>query len=128
MEKTMKQYVVMTEVGDRFLVMDINKERVLIESGYQIKTNLFRSFSLTELWGGERAVRKLVEQCLVKWKNNVTLFTELVFLLNWKGWIHSGMGNEKYEKLYFKLYRQVFRKGMSLFRGEDLMYFINILD
>lgn len=128
MEKITEQNVATSKDGKGFVITDINKEFILSETGYQIKTELFKKLSVMELWGGEKAAREVVEQCLVEWESDVTLFTELAFLLSWKAWIHRGMGNEKYEKMYTKLFGRVFRKGISLFKGDDLGYFLSTLD
>lgn len=95
--------------------------------GYEFKTTFLMDFSIADRFG-EKAVRDTYKRAFNEWKDNYVYLTELVMVLNWKIWWHYENGNEKLSRVYDELWRKTQEYGFDNLKGEELSYFIRVLD
>lgn len=106
---------------------NLDKDAVERDTGYRMKTDLYRELSIAESLGGEKGVQKLADVYINLWLGEVTLYTELVLILEMKKWFHSGC-NSQYVNLYGNLRDKAYRKGLSYYKGEAISYFTQMLE
>lgn len=94
---------------------------------YEFKTTFWMDFSIADRFG-EKAVRDTYKRAFKEWKDDYVYLTELVLVLNWKIWQHYGNGNEKLSRVYDELWRKTQEYGFDNLKGEELSYFIRVLD
>ena len=95
-------------------------------TGYKPITTFYTDFSIAD-WFGVSAIRDTFKRAFNGWKNNYKYLTELVMDLNWKIWEHYEH-NEKYAKLYNKLWAKADLYATSHLKGEELAYFYRTTD
>lgn len=94
--------------------------------GYTQITTFFEDFSVADLFG-EDAIKDTFKRAFREWKADYKYLTELVMVLNWKIWQWSGK-DDKYAKLYDKLWRQADAYACEHLKGEELSYFYRTTD
>lgn len=95
-------------------------------TGYKPKTTFYTDFSIADAYGLE-AIRDTYERAMERWKEDYVFLTELVMALNWKIWEHYET-NEKYARLYDRLWRKADSYACSHLKGEELAYFYRTTD
>ena len=61
-------------------------------TGYEMKTTFWTDFNIADRFGLD-AIKDTYNRAFNEWKNNKVYATELVMVLNWKSWEHSGTKN-----------------------------------
>lgn len=95
-------------------------------TGYEPKTTFWLDFSIAERFGYE-AVKDTFVDAFNGWKSNIEYLTELVMVLNHKGWYWYGH-NEAMARLYFKFWEEADIWAAENLKGEDAEYYYRILD
>lgn len=57
--------------------------------GYEMQTTFWTDFNIADRFGLD-AIKDTYNRAFNEWKNNEVYATELVLVLNWKSWEHSG--------------------------------------
>lgn len=102
-------------------------KELMRENGYEVCTTFWEDFSIADKFG-INAVKDTFQRAFEEWKDNYIYLTELCLVLNHKIWQHHSLGNNQNAELYDNLWRQVDEYGMNNLQGEELDYFIRILD
>ena len=105
--------------------MRVNDWRIEELTGYKPKTTFYTDFSIADKYGVE-AIKDTYKRAML-WKKDYVFLTELVMALNWKIWEHYET-NEKYARLYDKLWREADEYACSHLKGEELSYFYRTTD
>ena len=95
-------------------------------NGYETITTFWRDFSIADAFGLS-AIQDTYNRAFNEWKNNYQYLTELVMILNWKIWSHYEK-NERYAKLYNKLWEETDAYACEHLKGEELSYFYRTTD
>lgn len=77
---------------------------------------------------GVNAIIDTYERAFNEWKDDYKYLTFLVLNLNHKIWEHYEKNNEKYAILYNKLWRQADEYAIDHLKGDELHYYISVLD
>lgn len=85
-------------------------------------------FLYAERNGGIDTVKRLYETERIKYSDNVEYYASFVMTLNHLLWDHFERGDEKYARLYDRLYKQADRYACDHFKGEDAEYYFSFLD
>lgn len=96
------------------------------EIGYEPKTTFWQDFSIAESFGLE-AVRDTYKRSFNDWKTNHVYLTELVMVLNHKIWYWFGK-DEAMTELYNKLWEETDNYACANLKGEELRYFLKVID
>lgn len=105
--------------------MNISSD-IMMMNGYEPKTTLWMDFSIADAFGKE-AVKDTFKIAFDEWKTNHIYLTELVMVLNHKIWEHYRT-NDELARLYDTLWKQADQWAMDNLKGEELSYFIRVLD
>lgn len=124
----------------------------ILQNGYTVRTTFWNDFSIADhTWqlkgsGNHlvifenakpcnndiakkmKAIKDTYERAFSEWKNNTEYLTELVMILNWKGWQWYESGIEDVAQLYFDLWEKADIYACSHLTGKDLDYFIRTTD
>ena len=108
--------------------MKIKKWNIEALTGYKPKTTYFEDFSIADNFGIE-AIKQTYDMVMKDIKSLGYIYiTELVMALNWKIWQHYEEGNEKYSRLYDKLWRKAEDYAIKNLKGEELSYYFETID
>lgn len=77
---------------------------------------------------GVNAIIDTYERAFNEWKNDYKYLTFLVLNLNHKIWEHYEKHNDEYATLYDKLWRQADEYAIDHLKGDELHYYISVLD
>lgn len=97
------------------------------ELGYTPKTTFWEDFSIADHFG-VKAIKDTYKRAFNEWKTDYVYLTELVMVLNHKIWEHYQRGNEEFANLYDDLWEEADAWAMDNLTGDELSYFINVLD
>lgn len=97
------------------------------EFGYETMTTFWADFTIGELVSGINGVKDTFRRAFAEWKSNVKYLTELVMVLNHKCW-YWYQKNDELSKLYSDLYYEANGYAYENLEGDDLTYFVDILD
>lgn len=86
----------------------------------------WQDFTIADQFGLE-AVQDTYNRAM-EWKSNAEYITALTITLNHKIWYWYEAGNEKYTKLYDKLWRELDDWCLENLKGKDLEYYIKTTD
>ena len=111
------------EVIDNFRIVDWNIEAM---TGYKPISTFYTDFSIADNFGAT-AIMDTYTRATEEWKNDYKMLTELVMVLNWKIWEHNDR-NQKYARLYTRLYEELDRYAIDTLKGEELSYFFSTTD
>lgn len=95
-------------------------------TGYEPKTTFWQDFSIADAFGMD-AVRDTFKRAFKEWRVDVEYLTELVMVLNHKGWYWYGR-NEAMSRLYFKLWEEADLWAGENLQGDDAEYYYRTLD
>lgn len=95
-------------------------------TGYEPQTTFWEDFSIADAFGME-AVRDTFKRAFNEWRDDVEYLTELVMVLNHKGWAWYER-NEAMARLYFKLWEEADVWAGENLKGEDAEYYYRTLD
>ena len=95
--------------------------------GYKQITTFFDDFTIADRYG-EEAIKDTYKSGLEYAKTDYKVLTEFVMVLNWKLWEHYEKGNEKYARVYDKLWRSADTYAIKTLKGEKLQYFYETTD
>ena len=90
-------------------------------------STFWQDFSIADAFG-PAAVRDTYRRAFRAWKDDYKMLTELVAVLNHKIWQHYGRGRDKRARLYDSLWRQADEYGSTHLKGEELDFFVMVLD
>ena len=93
---------------------------------YDFKTTFWSDFSIAEKFG-ESAIRDTYKRAFKEWKNNAEYVTELVLVLNWKiyQWYQV---DDDLGMTYDQLWKRTDGYAMETLKGDDLHYYLSVLD
>lgn len=95
-------------------------------TGYKPITTFYMDFSIADRFG-VAAIKDTYKRAMEGWKDNYIYLTELVMVLNWKIWEHY-QSNERYAKLYDKLFWEAKDYAENHLKGAELSYFFRTTD
>lgn len=95
--------------------------------GYHPITTFYMDFSIADGFGIE-AIKDTYKRAMENWKTDYKYLTELVMVLNWKIWEHYDRHNDKFTKLYDKLWREADEYACNNLKDEELSYFYRTTD
>ena len=98
----------------------------MAENGYEVKTTFWSDFSIADRFG-ITAVRDTFNRAFNEWKHDYIYLTELVMVLNHKIWQHYEH-NTALARVYDELSRNAESYACDNLKGEELAYFIRVLD
>lgn len=90
-------------------------------------STFYADLSVADVYGAE-AVRDTYARAFGEWKSDHKMLTELVAALNHKIWYWHEQGDEEYAKLYDGLWKEADGWAMDNLKGEELSYFLEVLD
>lgn len=93
---------------------------------YEFKTTFWNDFSIADCFGIS-AILDTYKRAFSEWKDNVEYLTELVMVLNHKIW-QWYKDNEPIAVVYDELWRESYAYGCETLKGEELSYFLEVLD
>lgn len=96
------------------------------EAGYEPKTTFWMDFSIAEAFG-KSGISDTYRRAFKFWKSNYEYLTELCLVLNHKAWYWNNR-NEDIMQLYVKYFEQAYDYGLRHLKGDELDYFVSILD
>lgn len=97
------------------------------ELGYTPRTTFWEDFSIADHFG-VKTIKDTYKRAFNEWKTDYVYLTELVMVLNHKIWEHYQRGNEEFANLYDDLWEEADAWAMDNLTGDELSYFINVLD
>lgn len=77
---------------------------------------------------GVNAIIDTYERAFNEWKDDYKYLTFLVLNLNHKIWEHYEKHNDEYATLYDELWRKTDEYAIDHLKGDELHYYINVLD
>ena len=92
----------------------------------RVETTFYNDFSIAERFGIE-AIKDTFNRAFNEWKNDVKYFTELVMVLNHKTWNFYDTDRDL-AYVYNTLWKEANSYGLNHFKGDDLRFYINVLD
>lgn len=98
----------------------------MAENGYEVKTTFWSDFSIADRFG-IAAVRDTYNRAFNEWKHDYIYLTELVLVLNHKIWQHYE-NNTPLARVYDELWRKADSYACDNLKGDELSYFIRVLD
>lgn len=116
--------------GDMLVISFPNMVWNTDEIGYKQKTTFWQDFTIAEAFGLE-AVIDTCTRAFNEWKINHEYITELVLVLNHKGWQHyndAGGTCTPMAEAYFALYYEVSDWCQEHLEGDELEYFYKVTD
>lgn len=96
-------------------------------TGYVPQTTFWNDFSIADQFGTD-AIQDTYNRAFASWKHDAVYLTELVMVLNHKCWYHYHQKNEKFQKLYSKLYYQAHDWALDNLKDKDIEYYLRTLD
>ena len=111
----------------------IDLEKVLLQKqalekqfDFKFITTFWEEFSISESYGSDE-IRKHYDLVFDQWKDNLKYLTELVLVLNWKifQWYQV---DDTIGMTYDELWKRTDGFAMKTLQGEDLDYYLSILD
>lgn len=96
------------------------------EYGYEPKTTFWQDFTIADKFGIE-AIEDTYKRAFNEWKDDYIYLTELVMVLNWKGWEYS-YSNQTLCELYTKLWGKADNYACKHLKGKELDYFLKTTD
>lgn len=102
------------------------KEYIRDLNGYETMTTFWEDFSIADKFGVS-AVKDTYNRAFNEWKGNYKYLTELVLVLNHKIWQHYEK-NEALANVYNDLWKKAEDYAYNNLKGEELHYYISILD
>ena len=100
---------------------------MILENGYETFTTFWSDFTIADKFGVD-AVEDTFNRAFEEWKHNYKYLTELTLILNLKLWQWYNLGNEDMYTIYNKCWDKCDRYGCNNLKGEELKYFLDILD
>lgn len=105
------------------------------EIGYEPITTFWDDFSIADLYGPE-AIVDTYRRAFIEWRHNVEYITELVLVLNHKGFWYSSASKLKDDdetlkaisRLYFTLWEQLHDWARDNFEDADAEYYFRVTD
>lgn len=94
---------------------------------YECKTTFWNDFSIAERFG-EEAVRDTYKRAKVEWKKDRIYGTKLSMVLNHKCWYWYGRTDSRFSGLYTELWEEYHDWVLENWRGEDLGYYLRVVD
>ena len=93
---------------------------------YKFKTSFWEEFSISDQYGAQGVVEHY-NLVFDQWKDNLKYLTELVLVLNWKiyQWYQV---DDTLGMTYDDLWKRTDSFAMDTLRGEDLHYYLSVLD
>ena len=93
---------------------------------YKFETTFWEEFSISDQYGPDRVVEHY-NLVFDQWKDNLKYLTELVLVLNWKiyQWYQV---DDTLGMTYDDLWKRTDSFAMDTLRGEDLHYYLSVLD
>lgn len=104
----------------------MNFQQLMQDNGYELKTTFWDDFSIADRFGCD-SVKDTYQRVFSEWKSNYVFLTELTLVLNHKIWQHYKT-NPELAQLYDDLWRKTDAWAMDNLNGNELNYFIDILD
>lgn len=95
-------------------------------TGYKPISTFYTDFSIADRFGTQ-AIEDTFNRAFKMWKHNYQYVTELSLVLNWKIWRWHEV-NDKYAKLYDRLWRQVDEWCIENLKDEALEYYYKTTD
>lgn len=95
--------------------------------GYEMKTTFWQDFSIAERFGIS-AIKDTYNRAFNEWKHDYVYLTELVLVLNWKGWAFYDNGKTEISNVYFELWEQTDNYAYENLEGDELNYFLRTTD
>lgn len=102
-------------------------KEMVTDNGYEPISTFYGDFTIAELVSGIAGVKDTYKRCVKSWRDNVEYVTELVMVLNHKIWEHYEK-NEDLALVYHQMWKELDGWCMDNLKGEDLQYFIRVLD
>lgn len=96
-------------------------------TGYKPMTTFWEDFTIADRFGVE-AVKDTFKRAFESWKDNYKYLTELVMVLNWKGWEFYNAEREKMADVYFECYEEASIYAEENLQGDELMYYYKATD
>lgn len=94
---------------------------------YECKTTFWNDFSIADRFGAE-AIKDTYKRARVEWERDRVYGAELLMILNHKCWYWYGKQNKELSKLYAKLWEEYHDWVLDNWKGEDLKYYLRIID
>lgn len=92
------------------------------------KTLYWQRFSIAEKYGKDE-IKRVYDEILNESKKDYKLITELVMILNHKSWEHCEYINcSAFCELYAQLYRDACEYALNRLEGDELSYFLDVID
>lgn len=106
--------------------MTVENWTIEAETGYKPITTFYTDFSIAEKFG-INGIKDTYKRAFAEWKGNYQYVTELVMVLNWKGWRWHEVKAE-YAQVYFGLYNELAAWCEDNLKGEELDYYHQTTD
>lgn len=92
-------------------------------------TTFCRDFMMAEVYG-VAAIRDTFNRAFAGWKSHYKYLTELTMTLNHRlhYWFHTIGEDDERTKLYSRLWDETFEWGKANLKGEELNFFLAVLD
>lgn len=90
-------------------------------------TTFYMDFTIADHFGIE-AIKDTFNRAFEEWKTDYKYLTFLVLNLNHKIWEHYENRNEEYARLYDGLWRYAHAYATEYLKGEELNYYLRVLD
>lgn len=90
-------------------------------------STFYADFSVADCYG-VNAIKDTYNRAFNEWKSNYKYLTELVGVLNHKLWQHYEAGNTEVAQLYDKLWKEADAYGCDNLKGDELKFFLYVLD
>ncbi len=94
---------------------------------YECQTTFWQDFSIAEKFGKE-AIIDTYKRARKEWGKDKIYGTELSMVLNHKCWFHYEAQNMEINRLYSGLWAEYHDFILDNWKGEDLAYYLRIID
>ena len=103
-----------------------HKQALEKQFDFKFETSFWEEFSIADQYGSD-GIKEHYDQVFSEWKDNLKYLTELVLVLNWKifQWyqIDDAIG-----LTYDELWKKTDAYALENLKGDDLHYYLSVLD
>ena len=105
----------------------LQKQALEKQFNYNFQTSFWEEFCIAEQYYGSEGIVEHYNLVFEQWKDNLEYLTELVLVLNWKiyQWYQV---NDSLGLTYDALWRRTDSYAMETLKGDDLHYYLSVLD
>ncbi len=93
----------------------------------QLESTFRDDFTIADRFGMD-GIKDTYKRAFKHWKDDLQYLTELVIVLNWKGWYWVDHWRDDYSRLYIDLWEEAHDWCCNNLKWEELKYYLRKVD